>query len=205
MDFKKWLENSGSPRKMLILIHPDCVPELGEQATHAYIQKLTTHAPLFDYVVVHPFLSGIEWLDRSTHREEIKQAYRDIYAVDQKIADVYRHDPRDMYSCTYSREVADYLVENPDTEVYMGGGYESNCLWIAYKKLFEKLGWLMSENKTKVTYYKPLIFAIRELGGIDRSYQYPPKKIQDYDKTWGDFHPAKVDYSEFNPSGQAKP
>lgn len=179
---------------MLILIHPECAAELGAEAGMRYASLIQQHASQFQYIITHFFTSSNNWLSRSSFSPEIQKAYSTIRDNAQAVSQVARHDAKDMYGCTYGKEVPDYLIQNPQTDIYMAGGYENNCLWIAYKQLFQKLGWLLSENGTSVHYYKPLIFAVQQQGGLTPSHNYQPKQIADYERHSGDFHPNKVNY-----------
>lgn len=168
---------------MLILVHPDCCIEVGADAAKRYTELLREHLPKFDYVISHMFLDGRPW-SHSWDEGKIR-AHDELYNLVKRLSNVAMHDPRNLYSCSYDKELPDFLIENQDTNVYMSGGYEGNCLWISYQRLFEKLGWLLKENGQKVSYYKPLLFHPGELG----TGEYLPAKWH------SDFHPSKVNYN----------
>jgi hypothetical protein len=184
MQFKNFLENSENNKKrILVLIHPECCAELGPDQAKKYVESLTRDSNKFDYIITHAFTSSSDWVDNSILSNESKEAWKILRKVSESISDVFLWNPKDMYGCSYSKELPDYLIENPESEIYMAGGYESNCLWIAYRQLFEKLNWVLKENKTKVHYYKPLIFTNKISG-----YAYPEPRYRD------DFHPSKISY-----------
>lgn len=184
MDFKLWLESNN--KKLLLLIHPDCIAENGPDKAKNYQSLLKQHVSKFDHVITHAFYSGEDWIKHSIWEDDWKVAFYELYNTIKSISDHFLYNSKDIYGCSYSSQLPDYLIDNPNTEIYMAGGYEDNCLWISYKLLFEQLDWMLRENSVSVFYYKPLIFS------HPRTYQ--SQKFQDYEKTWGDFHPDKVKY-----------
>jgi hypothetical protein len=187
-------------KKLLLLIHPDCCIEVGKEEAIQYITLLKQQAPLFDYVITHMFFTdeySYGWND-----EEIKKVDKELRSTVKSISNIAVK--RDGYGCSYGQELPDYLMDNPNTDIYMSGGYEHNCLWISYKRLFEKLDWLLKEQNHSVYYYKPLLFHTKlNVGkGLGGRKEYPPlqhgpddweKKNPQYAR---DFHPDKVTYKD---------
>lgn len=194
MRFKAWME-SVRRNKILILVHPDCAGELGVESGRRYVDLIRQHASRFDFVITHSFTSSLEWIDRSTYDEPHKQVYRDLYETAKSVSNHFLYNPRDLHSPSYDKELPEYLINNPESDIYMGGGYESNCVWLGYQLLFQKLRWLLEESGVKVTYYTPLLFGTRHNGGLERSNSY-----ESWPRYAGDFHPSKVQYSDELPN-----
>lgn len=183
MRFKNWLESDNN--KLMILVHPDCCVELGAEAVIEYTNLLKQHLPRFDYVITHFFIpDGRPW--SNYWDDQMKEAHISLVETIKSLSNVAVS--RNTYACSYDKELPDYLIENPNTTIYMAGGYEANCLWMSYQRLFVKLKWLMDEQNHQVYYYKPLIYTTREYGGLNRNRDY--MKPQDYN----DFSTSKVNY-----------
>jgi hypothetical protein len=180
--FVEWL-NEGVGKKVLLLVHPDVICENGMEKAVEYCSKLREHVGKFDYVISHMFNPLTEFN---------KDAHEFIKACVEEVSDVAIIDTN--YGCSYGKELPDYLVENPNSVVYIAGGYESNCVWLSYLKLMDDLGWLVKDTGAKVIWYKPLLFQPH----WEEPRQYEPKKFADWEKNRGDFHPGKVSFDEYN-------
>ena len=192
MSFKVFLE-SDKPEKVLVLVHPDCSIEKGANFAEQYTIHLKQFLPTFDYVITHLFFEDDRPWTKSWD-ERTLSAHKELYSTIKALSDVAVR--RDGYGCSYSQELPEFLLEHPRAIINMAGGYENNCLWLSYKRLFKDLDWMFKEQKHEVFYYKPLIFQTdhREKSG------YPEKNT---DTRWDaqrgnfdDFHPGKVRYSE---------
>jgi len=192
-NFKTWLENSN--RNLLILIHPDCIFELGSDHCDEYNKKLTSHASKFDHVISHLF-----WPKDtiSTMRQNVK-SLESLLETIKHISNVVM-PPQ---GCSYQKELPEYLIEQDNVNIFMGGGYEDNCLWKAYVDLFKKMDWVLSEKKIRVQWYKPLIFqSIDKISRTSPSYSTPDpedvsffrQNIRHVDAKPSNFHPSKIDY-----------
>lgn len=157
MNFKLWLEEN-QDKKILLLIHPEIIYEVGWKEAQTYNKELIKHAKNFDYIITHHLGPDENWTD---HREilpkEQKQAYKLIFNTAKNISHspMYKHD--DYYGCSYDKELPDFLIENPNSTVFFGGGYKRNCVQIAYQQLFNRLDWLIKDTNTKIEMYEPLL------------------------------------------------
>jgi hypothetical protein len=169
MRFKTWLENNNE-KKVLILIHPDCIYELGLEQTKRYTNLLEQHCKQFDYVITHAFLSEQfeDWLTPAKIPDEYKIAVRLIRHTAQKNSHLFLYNSRDLYGCSYAQELPDYLIENDNVTLYMAGGYERNCLLVSYQELIKRLGWLLKEKNIKIQSYGPLVFQTAPEQGLER-------------------------------------
>lgn len=156
MNFKLWLEENQG-KKILLLIHPEIVYEVGSHQTQTYNQKLITLAPNFDYIITHHLGPDENWMDDRDLPEEMKQDYKLIFNTAKKISHshMYKHD--DYYGCSYEKELPNFLIENSNSTIFFGGGYKRNCVRIAYEQLFNRLDWLIKETNTKIEMYEPLL------------------------------------------------
>lgn len=161
MNFKLWLEENQG-KKILLLIHPEIIHELGSHQTQIYNQKLITLAPNFGYIITHHLGPNENWIDDRDLPEKMKQDYKIIYDTAKKISHLPMYKSNDYYGCSYEKELPDFLIENPNSTVFFGGGYKRNCVQIAYNQLFNRLDWLLKDTNTKIEMYEPLL--------IDPSY-----------------------------------
>lgn len=202
--FKTWLENN--EKKILILVHPDCVTEVSESAANEYDALLRNHLGRFDYVITHLFYSKnyTDWMQKDSSER---------YSQIQKIRETVRSFSHEVIEaenerCSYNQNIPDYLIDNPGVTVYMAGGYEDNCLWTSYIRLFRGLHDVLREGNHMVYWYRPLIF--QDMGhGLQGTKKYPtldPEEIQ-MDRERPElvpdrgalrFHPDKVNYKENN-------
>jgi len=198
--FKKWLYSEGAGKNLLILIHPDCVSELGDEACSEYSNKIKNYTSRFDYIISHLFWPKNVVEDRANRSGQRNVALDEIIATVRSVSDVVtpQNGPKD---CTYNRELPDYLINNENVNVFMAGGYEDNCLWHSYIDLFEKLGWLLRERNISVQWYSPLIFQAKdkELKPRDDDevalHREKPELAKDR-AVFGNFDRRKVDYGE---------
>lgn len=188
-------------KKLMILVHPDCITEVGPEVALNYAKVLEQHLPKFDYVITHLFMEdgrawGYSW------DEKTKQAHDQLVNVVKKYSNMALFNSRDVYGTSYDKDLPDFLIENPGTDIYMGGGYESNCLWQSYMQLFRRLNWLIKEQGHAVHYYTPLLFSDRDGGGLARTRQFPDKDKDPhgfnpaYASAFEPFHPTKVNYKD---------
>jgi hypothetical protein len=155
----------------LVLIHPDCIYEVGAEQAFRYIDLLDKHCPLFDYVITHAFLSEQyeDWLKTSLMDENRKEAIRSLRKAIYRNSSKVIYNSRDLYGCSYAKELPDYLIDNENITIYMAGGYERNCLLISYEELFKRLVWLLKEKNISVESYSPLVFQTFEGNGLERT------------------------------------
>jgi len=161
MNFKLWLEEKQG-KKILLLIHPEIIYEVGLEQAQTYNKELIKHAANFDYIITHHLGPTENWTDDRDLPDEMKQAYKLIFNTAKQISHspMYKHD--DYYGCSYEKELPDFLIENPNSTIFFGGGYKRNCVQIAYNQLFNRLDWLLKDTNTKIEMYEPLL--------IDPSY-----------------------------------
>ena len=157
LNFSEWLK-SETGKKIIILIHPEIVCELGTKKTQEYNQKLIQHTPNFDYVITHHWGPSENWLDQSKDlSDNMKNDYKLIYKTTTDVSQESMYDYKNFYGCSYEKELPDYLIENPKSTVYFAGGYAKNCVKIAYNLLFNRIGWLLKETNTKIEHYEILL------------------------------------------------
>ena len=156
MNFKLWLEENQG-KKILLLIHPEIVHELGFNQTQTYNQKLTNLAPNFDYIIAHHLGPNENWMDDRDLPEEMKQDYKLIFNTTKEISHSPMYNKDDYFGCSYDKELPNFLIENPNSTVFFAGGYKRNCVKIAYDQLFNRLNWLLKDSNTKIEMYEPLL------------------------------------------------
>ncbi len=190
-------------KKLLILVHPDCITEVSADAALQYAKLVEQHLPKFDFVITHLFMEdgrpwGYSW------NQETKDAHNILVNAVKKHSTKTLFDSRDGYGTSYSTDLPDFLMDNPNTDIYMSGGYESNCLWISYLQLFKRLNWLLKEQGHEVHYYTPLLFSDHEGGGLARTRKYFDSDKAKYAgefnpvhaSSFEPFHPTKVKYKD---------
>jgi hypothetical protein len=200
MSFKMWLENN--EKKLLILVHPDCVAEVGESATNEYEMLLKNHTGRFDYVITHLFYPDGYATSSPERHKQIQKIQSTVRSLSDEVIEAGRE------RCSYSQNIPDYLINNPGVTVYMAGGYEDNCLWTSYIRLFRGLHDVLREGNHGVYWYRPLIFqdAGHGLQGTKKYRSLDPEEIQMDrenpqnvpDRGALRFHPDKVRYRENN-------
>lgn len=202
VNFKLWLENN--EKKLLILVHPDCITEVGLDTTNEYEALLKNHIGRFDYVITHMFYP-------KNYTDDMQKYSPNRYNQIQRIRETVKSFSHEMIEaekerCSYSQNIPDYLITNPGVTVYMAGGYEDNCLWTSYVRLFRGLHDVLKEGSHMVYWYRPLIF--QDAGhGLSGKKRYPevdpeeirmdrenPQNVPDYGALR--FHPDKVRYRE---------
>lgn len=202
--FKTWLENN--EKKLLILVHPDCVVEEGKDAANEYETLLRNHVGRFDYVITHLFYpkNYKDWMQKDS-----PERYSQIQKIRETVSS-FSHEviEAEKERCSYSQNIPDYLITNPGVTVYMAGGYEDNCLWTSYVRLFRSLHDVLREGNHMVYWYRPLIFqdAGHGLRGTKKYPEFDPEEIQMDrenpqhvpDRGALRFHPDKVNYGENN-------
>lgn len=202
--FKTWLENN--EKKLLILVHPDCVTEVSESVTNEYEALLKNHTGRFDYVITHLFYpkNYTDWMQKDSpeRHDQIQRIRETVRSFSNEVIEAEKE------RCSYSQNIPDYLINNPGVTVYMAGGYEDNCLWTSYIRLFRSLHDVLREGNHGVYWYRPLIF--QDTGhGLQgtKKYRSPdPEEIQIDreshqnvpDRGALGFHPDKVRYRENN-------
>ncbi|NBP03562.1 MAG: hypothetical protein EBU90_26405 [Proteobacteria bacterium] len=200
MSFKKWLENN--EKKMLILVHPDCVTEVSESTTNEYDALLKNHIGRFDYVITHLFYpkNYTDWMQKDSPERfaSIQKIRETVRGLSNEVIEAERE------RCSYGQNIPDYLINNPGVMVYMAGGYEDNCLWTSYIRLFSSLHDVLREGNHGVYWYRPLIFQDTGHGlqGTKKYRSLDPEEIQ-MDRERPElvpdrgalrFHPDKVNY-----------
>lgn len=191
-------------KNLLILIHPDCIAEVSESATNEYDALLKNHLGRFDYIITHLFHSK-DYADSLQKRnpkrhDQIQKIRLTVGSASNEAIE------SESEKCSYSKNIPDYLIMNPGVTVYMAGGYEDNCLWASYIRLFKSLHDVLHEGGHRVYWYRPLIF--QDMGhGLRGTKPYPkvdpdeirmdrenPQHVSDRGALR--FHPDKVDYGE---------
>lgn len=197
--FRQWLYSENSGKNLLLLIHPDCVFELGVEACIGYTNKINSHVQRFDYVISHLFWpeAMINYMKSKRSLEESRVLDKIIETV--KLASDVVTPQRGPDDCTYNRELPEYLMENDGVNVFMAGGYEDNCLWRAYVDMFKKLDWLLREKNIVVQWYEPLIFGAKDSkvqSLPDDEVQFDRANLKSVDARPATFDRRKVDYGE---------
>lgn len=117
---------TSSPKRLLILVHPDCVFEITE--THFiedYLNRLSSSLDDFDYVITHlmfskaapEFIHGIkDRLELWNEFTSLLRAKSDWIGLDKK------------FSASFNDALPDYLIDNPGTEIWFAGGYQDLCI-----------------------------------------------------------------------------
>lgn len=197
-NFKEWLYSESFGKNILLLIHPDCVSELGVEACAEYSNKIKLYSQQFDYVISHLFWPKSVIKDQSHKSMEYIKALDEIISTVRSVSDVVTPQ-RGPDDCTYNHELPDYLINNDGVSIFMAGGYEDNCLWHSYVNLFKKLDWLLKEKNVTVQWYESLIFRANNYKAQnlpDEEVQFDRANIKHVDARPSTFDSRKVDYGD---------
>lgn len=145
---------------ILILVHPDCLSEqyiFTPEQSGGYLEKLEEHLPKFDYVIVMRMdRVNKEWIE-GVKSPQIKQHFYKLEEIVNQHADLQVTD-NDLGKTALNKEIGDFLLENPNSTVYLSGGYQDNCLRDVAANLVSELGDFLKELDIKVRVYKPLVY-----------------------------------------------
>lgn len=186
-------------KNILLLIHPDCVFELGVDNCIEYEEKVKNHYKKFDYIISHLFWpeSMVNYIRNKRTKEESAALDKIINTI--KFVSNVTTPQNGPDSCTYDQELPDYLIDNENVNIFMAGGYEDNCLWRAYIEMFKKLDFLIKEKNTSVLWYDPLIFRAKyhkTQSLPDEEVQFDRLNLKSVDPRPSTFDRRKVDYGE---------
>jgi len=149
-----------SPKKLLLLVHPDVVFEISEtEFIESYKNRLEKELSEFDHVITHLMFSseapkvvtGIK--DRKKLWDEFKKVLvnkSDWIGLDHK------------FSASFSDALPDYLIENEGTQIWLGGGYKDLCVAGTRESLLRSLNDIIELTGASIAgCYAPLIVTER--------------------------------------------
>ncbi len=150
-----------APRQLVLLVHPDCIFEQGEDAFDRYAARISPY--LRDKTVfIHWFYSHefprilSEWESENDHSTKV-QFYTHVRSYFAKLADVAKWD-KGSYGSTFNDELASWIIESPGGLIQIGGGYEDLCVAETARRLGWHLRDELEEMKVKVTVVPALCF-----------------------------------------------
>lgn len=144
--------------KVLILVHPDCLSEQYQftpQQSEEYLQKLEKHLPLFDYVIV--MRMGRVDEGSISSKEEVQEHFKKLKGILSRHADLQIID-NDLGMTSLNKEIGNFLLENPNSIIYLSGGYQDLCLREVAGNLVYELGDFIKELNIRVRIFLPLVF-----------------------------------------------
>lgn len=152
-----------SPKKLLLLVHPDVVFEISEtefiESYKRRLEKELSEPSEFDHVITHlmfspvapEVVSGIK--DRKKLWDEFKEVLEnksDWIGLDHK------------FSASFSDALPDYLIENEGTQIWLGGGYKDLCVAGTRESLLRSLNDIIELTGASIAgCYAPLIVTER--------------------------------------------
>lgn len=166
---------------ILILVHPDCLSEqyvyMPEQAEE-YLEKLEQHLPKFDHVfVLRMERVTEEWI--ASVNTEIQQHFAKLKAILERHADLQIFD-NDLARTSLNKEIGEFLLEYPNSTLYLSGGYQDNCLRLVADNLVYELGDFIKELGIRVKVYTPLVYYYKK--GI--GFKELRRPLPWWDKDW---------------------
>jgi hypothetical protein len=73
--------------------------------------------------------------------------------------------------------VADFVIDNPGTEIYLSGGYKNLCLKEVYEKMLKPIEDIIEDTGAKIVCYPPLMIEDRFNSNLDsKEYSFSKKK-----------------------------
>lgn len=161
------LKIASKPNTLLLLIHPDCIGEQDVKYSEEYLKRLNQHTNLFNKVISILFYSA-------DYRQAFPTAEREESRANavKNIRDYLDNNSTTAYDTkggriVYNTVVGDYLINNENLTIYLGGGYQDLCLADHYLRFSEILGEIIEDNNHKIKFYKPLIFNRKFQWGVD--------------------------------------
>ena len=171
MKLSKILFEALDGKKILLLVHPDIIFEVASRkidgksnvdAALEYIEKYKQYKAEFDYIIVHLFYSN-RMLERNilSWDKKVYDLYLSFVEDLKDGADVVLHD--ENYSASFQDELPSYAIDNPNSTIYLSGGYKDLCVEKTKFMLHGadgkggKLGSLLTELNIKVVCFSPLL------------------------------------------------
>lgn len=161
-------------KTILILIHPDCAVELSRNDAENYLHKIKMITPsMFDKIFVNYFFSydftKPGWL-YSDHPN-----YDILLQIREHLNNISSHvHDRNMGKVSFSGPIADYLIENEEVLIHIGGGYQDLCLKQSVGNFCSILNWLVKEHDHEVIIEKQLVYYRNISMGPKSEYRIDP-------------------------------
>jgi hypothetical protein len=144
--------------KILILIHPDAAIELPRPQAEEYYSKIRSIYPgKYDKIFTNfMFSTAFKTADWGWHDHPNWDIFMGIREHLEIISD-HAHDVK-MGKERFEGKIGDYLLDNSDVVIHLGGGYQDLCLRHSYDNFCSVLSWLVNENNHRVVVAKDLVF-----------------------------------------------
>lgn len=169
---KEAIQNISPKKKILILVHPDIIFETTYEFIQTYYKAIEWEINNFDYVVTHLFFSEeapkhLNWDLVKTHR------FINFRKMLKQNSNFIKKDKD--FSVSFESALPDFLIDNPNSEIYFGGGYKNLCVKATYEKLLYKLEDIIKETNATISCYGPLLITDRYKPQIDSKLDWKPE------------------------------
>lgn len=165
-------------KKILLLVHPDIVFEMAIKSMQAYYKLLEEHLSRFDHVIVHLFYSPNfepSWLSQDETKNHIFKNYMKMLRNNAHV--VKWDNPR--FSASFQEELPDYLIDNPNSQIFLAGGYKDLCLKATREMIDNKLQDIINDTNTTISCYQPLIIQDRSTEIFERVVKKTTNNVLD--------------------------
>ena len=165
-------------KKILLLVHPDIVFEMAIKSMQAYYKLLEDHLSRFDHVIVHLFYSPNFEPSLLSQDETKNHIFKNYMKMLRNNAHVVKWDnPR--FSASFQEELPDYLIDNPNSQIFLAGGYKDLCLKATREMIDNKLQDIINDTNTTISCYQPLIIQDRSTEIFERVVEKTTNNVLD--------------------------
>jgi len=173
-------------KKILILVHPECLVETNSNIFPEYVDRIKNETLNFDRVFSYYYLPS-NFLNNLIERKEesVRIAFEEMKKI-LTIGNATFERDYDMLETALKNEISEYLILNEGVDVYISGGNQDLCLREACGNFLTILKDEILEFNHSAKVYKPLVYHRRRRKGDEvipggLGTIYPSKKYIDFD------------------------
>ena len=154
-------EELSKGKNILLLVHPDIIFENGStDELQKYFKKIQDDVARFDHVITHLFYSPKFEPETFNNDYTYNEIFKNFLKMLKEESDVIKFDDP-KYQASFSNELPSYLIDNPNSTIFLAGGYANLCVKMTYEMAKEKIGDVILETNTKFVCYLPLLIKYR--------------------------------------------
>ena len=180
------LETLQRRKKILILVHPECLIETNSNVFPEYVDRIKNETLNFDRVFSYYYLPPNFLNDLIEVRGESSRiAFEEMKKILTTGNATFERD-YDMLETALKNEISEYLILNEGVDVYISGGNQDLCLRKACGNFLTILKDEILEFNHSAKVYKPLVYYRNRYKGDEvipggLGTVYPSKRYIDFD------------------------